>query len=71
VMSHVDKSSLEKGKTIIIQLKGVKITKQDFPLKVDVFQDSLLKVCLVTLFNMTLGLIYFKFLWLSRLIQFS
>ena len=71
MISHVDKSSLEKGKTIIIQLKGVKLTKQDFPLKVDVFQDSLLEVCLVILIDMTLGMIFFTLLWLSRLILFS
>ena len=53
-MSHVGESSLEKGKTII-RLKGVKIAKQDFSLKVDVFQDSLLEVCLVILIDMTLG----------------
>ena len=69
-MSHVGESSLEKGKTII-RLKGVKIAKQDFPLKVDVFQNSLLEDCLVILIDMTLGMIYFTLLWLSRLILFS
>ena len=69
-MSHVGESSLEKGKTII-RLKGVKIAKQDFSLKVDVFQDSLLEVCLVILIDMTLGMIFFMLLWLSRLILFS
>jgi hypothetical protein len=49
VMSDVDSNSCEKGKTVI-RLKGVKIIKYDFPLKGDVFADSVLQVSLVESF---------------------
>ena len=42
-MSGLDRNTLEKGKTVI-RVKGVKITKQTFPLKGDLFQDSVLQV---------------------------
>ncbi len=35
--------SLKRGKTVI-RLKGVRIRKQDFPLRGDVFQDSVIEV---------------------------
>ncbi len=47
-MSDMDQNSFKKEKTVI-RLKGVKIVKQDFPLKGDVFQDSVLEVGLVEL----------------------
>lgn len=67
-MSDIGQNTFEKGKTVI-RLKGVKIVKQDFPLKGDVFQDSVLEVSLVELIHMILGMIYFIFLLFYRLIR--
>lgn len=45
-MDDLDDSCLERGKTVI-RLKGVKIVKQNFPLKGDVFQDTVIEVSVV------------------------
>nr|CAH0098456.1 unnamed protein product [Daphnia galeata] len=42
-MSGLDRNTFEKGKTVI-RVKGVNITKQTFPLKGDLFQDSVLQI---------------------------
>ena len=49
-MSGLDRNTFEKGKTVI-RVKGVNITKQTFPLKGDLFQDSVLQVSWVDLFQ--------------------
>lgn len=49
-MSGLDRNTFEKGKTVI-RVKGVNITKQTFALKGDLFQDSVLQVGSVDLFQ--------------------
>jgi hypothetical protein len=42
-MTGLDRNTFDKGKTVI-RLKGVKIFKQTFPLRGDLFQYSVLQV---------------------------
>jgi hypothetical protein len=68
-LSEEPSLSLYAEGTDLIRLKGVKIVRQDFPLKGVVFQDSVLEVSLVELIYVILGMIYFIFLLFYRLIR--